>query len=258
MASVSPLYVVNRLGLQFNPARNKTIISLIYADNRESIEQISFAINNTFIPFSAFVVIITCTVILVVRLHSNAEWRMKSVTLVQADNVSNRNQKVARMVIMISGLFIACFVPISILFMAMSMVPGLSIVGKYRNAVIVIGGLGIVLESINSSVNIFIYYRMSSKFRAVFQQLYCAYWIVNRVKTWYRFLNTSEIKIFIVNIFEWTAFQNQPFFWIFYFCWSQDAEISILRSPNIIIIIMCRSYKRCCLSKMLIVNVWFL
>lgn len=172
IACVAPLYVVHRLGMKFYPERNRSLIGLIYTEDREEVEKAYFLINNTLIPFSAFIVIILCTVKLVLHLQHNTEWRKKSTSSAQGDVVSHRNMKVAQMVVMISTMFIACFVPLSFVFMAMSMVPGLSIDGKYRNILTVLGGLGFVLESINASMNIFIYYHMSSKYRDAFQKLF--------------------------------------------------------------------------------------
>lgn len=172
LSSVAPLYVVNKLGLKFFPGRNKTLLGLVLTSDREKVERASFAINNVFIPFSAFIVVSVCTVTLVVTIRKRSAWRVKSTTATQADNITSKNQRVAKMVVVISALFIACFVPISALFVAMVIEPELSIDGTYRNTLIVVGGLGFVLESINSSVNIFIYYHMSSKYRCIFHQIF--------------------------------------------------------------------------------------
>lgn len=175
IGSGTPIYFVNRLDYKFFPDRNKTLIGLVYTADRDVVEKVSYAINNTFIPLSSFAVNVVCTVTLVVKLQKVTRWRQKSSATLQADNISIRNHKVTRMVIMISTLFIACFVPVSITFMAMSLLPGLSFEGEYRNALIIIGGLGIVLESVNSSVNIFFYYHMSSKYKSSFRQLFRVY-----------------------------------------------------------------------------------
>lgn len=170
--SVSPIYVVNSLTLKFYPDRNKTLIGLAFTKDRESVEKISFAINNIFVAFSAFVVIIICTVILVIKLNSKAKWRKTLVSTAQGDTISGRNQKVAKMVVMISTLFIACFIPFCVIFLVMSFESRLSFHGQFRNTAILISGLGFILESINSSMNIFIYYHMSSKYRSTFHDLF--------------------------------------------------------------------------------------
>lgn len=173
IASVAPLYVVNKLDWKYFPNRNKSLLGLVYTTDREHVETISFIINNVFIPFSSFVVITICTITLVIKLNTNIKWRQQSAMSRQVNNTSSRNQKVGKMVVMISVLFIASFIPVSILFMAMSMVPELSIDGPYLGILIIIGGIGFLLESVSSAMNIFIYYHMSSKFRNVLLRLCC-------------------------------------------------------------------------------------
>lgn len=170
-SSAVPIYVVNRLEMKFSVYRNKSVLGLIYTDNRELVERVSFAVNQVLVPFSAFFIITVSTTTLVIKLHESTKWREKSVTSSQAI-VSNRNQKVAKMVVMISGLFIICFIPVSIIFIAVCVVPELSFYGKYRNMLTIIGGFGFLLESVNSAVNIFIYYSMSSKYRFIFHQMF--------------------------------------------------------------------------------------
>lgn len=172
MCSASPVYCVNRFAWKFYPNRNKTIIGLVYTEDRESVEKVSFAINNVFIPFSSFVTVLICTIVLVVKLQRKTKWRQKVTTTDNFDTAAKRDQKVAKMVVTISTLFISCFIPVCIIFLAMTLTPEFSIDGKYKNIFIVVFGLSFILESTNSAVNIFIYYRMSSKYRTVFRKLF--------------------------------------------------------------------------------------
>ncbi|BFZ07960.1 hypothetical protein BsWGS_10999 [Bradybaena similaris] len=168
-----PVYSVNRLGQKFFPDRNKTLLGLVYTPNMEYVEKISSYVN-MFLPFIAFVTIISCTAILIITLYSNNEWRGKSRASAHTDNISQRNQKVAKMVLMISILFIACFVPVSIAFLVMSIEPSISVNGINRNLLFLLGGVCIILESVNSSANILIYYHVSSKYKEVFLKHICA------------------------------------------------------------------------------------
>lgn len=170
--TIAPLYVVNRLDLKFYPKRNKTLIGLVSTADREPVDKFLYGLNNVVIPVLLFVVVITCTTFLVIKLHSKAEWRQKSTNSSQADTVSKRNKRVAKMVVMISAIFIACFIPVSITFLGMCLEPGLSVDGTYRNTLVLIGGVCIFCESFNSSVNIFIYYSMSRNYRDIFHQMF--------------------------------------------------------------------------------------
>lgn len=171
--AVAPLYVVNKLDMKFFQNRNKTVIGLVAAtSDRDQVENILFAIN-VFIPVVAFLIIIVCTIILVHSLKRKSDWRLKSTNAAQADALSSRNTRVVKMVVMISVTFIVCFVPCCLLFLAMCLDPELTVVGKHRNFLIVFGGTGLVLESLNSSVNIFIYYSMSNNYRVVLRRMLC-------------------------------------------------------------------------------------
>lgn len=172
LSSSSPVYVVNRLDWKFFPALNKTLIGIVRSDHAEDVDKISFIINNAIIPFSAFMIIIVCTVILVVKLEMKAQWREKVSQSEQVTNVSKSNKKVSKMVVMISILFISCFIPIGVMFLAMALLPGFTIYGKYKNILLIVAGLCVCLESVNSSSNIFIYYHMSTKYREAFRQLF--------------------------------------------------------------------------------------
>jgi hypothetical protein len=54
--------------------------------------------------------------------------------------------------------------------LTVAFIPSLSIQGKHLNIGIVVIGLSYTMECINSSMNIFIYYHMSSKYRDFFSQ----------------------------------------------------------------------------------------
>lgn len=165
IASVSPVYYANRLQEKFSPQRNRTILGLVYTSDRNEVEAITYIINNVFLQFGAFGTVIVCTATLTLNLQKKSSWRTMSTDPVQAENLSKRDRKVIKMVVVISAFFIACFTPLCIIIIAMLIIPQFSFTGEYRNVLIIVSGLGFLLESINSSVNIFIYYRMSSKYK---------------------------------------------------------------------------------------------
>uniref|UniRef100_A0A2C9LX96 G-protein coupled receptors family 1 profile domain-containing protein n=1 Tax=Biomphalaria glabrata TaxID=6526 RepID=A0A2C9LX96_BIOGL len=171
IASVTPVYCVNSYGWKYFPSRNKTLIGLVYTPDRESVEKVSFTFNNIIIPFFAFLTIVCCTLVLVAKLRSKAKWRRKSTSAGQTDQMTSRDQKVTKMVVMISTLFIVCFTPICVVFIGMTAEPDLSINGKYHNMFFVVFSFGYILESTNSAMNIFIYYKMSSRYRQVFREV---------------------------------------------------------------------------------------
>lgn len=172
IAAGSPIYLVNKLDMKFYPERNKSLLGLVSSPDRESVEKIYFSLNNFVLPTVAFQIIIICTAMLVISLNRRTKWRNKATTAALGD-VSNRNQRVAKMVVTISVLFISCFIPISVVFLALVFEPELSVGGKLVNIGVVAGGFGVLLEAINSSMNILIYYYMSSKYRDTCRDILC-------------------------------------------------------------------------------------
>lgn len=158
--------------MKFSPYRNKTLLGLLSTSDREEVEKVTFAINNFIIPFAAFFVIIICTAVLVINLRRGTEWRKSSVSSVKAD-VLYRNQKVSKMVVMISTVFISCFVPFSTIMLVVALQPDLSVNSKNFDISVAVCGIVSLLESLNSSLNIFIYYNMSGNYRRTFNNIFC-------------------------------------------------------------------------------------
>lgn len=173
LASSFPVYCVNSLAVRFSSARNKTVVGLVFRQDREQVEALNFAINSVSVQFMAFLTILVSTITLVAQLRRKAHWRQKTVAPGQCQTVSNRDQRVAKMVLLLSSLFIACFIPACFIIIGIIIEPEFSFGGKYHNLFIITSSLAFVFESTNSSMNIFIYYHMSSKYRSVLQEKIC-------------------------------------------------------------------------------------
>lgn len=171
IASLSPQYYYYRTGKKFVSSRNKTLIGIIYSKDLLDFEGISYPINIIIIPFFAYFIIIIATAIPVIQLHMTSKWREKAAISGNTAKLTTSNMKIAKVVIMISVLFISSYIPVVVNCIAMNVVPGFTINGKLEHMVISVGGTGVLLESINASMNIFIYYYMSSKYRDVFREM---------------------------------------------------------------------------------------
>lgn len=166
----APIYYTSRLVWKFFPEKNRTLLGLGFAQDRGDWDPVLFVVNNIFLTMVAFVIVVICTVILVVGLNSKARWRVKSTA--KADQLASKDKKVVKMITVISSVFIICFFPNSVVFVAMALVPDYNIDGKYRNIFIASFSYCFILESISSSINIFLYYKMSTKFRDAFTLLF--------------------------------------------------------------------------------------
>ncbi|GFS05385.1 chemosensory receptor A [Elysia marginata] len=179
IGSTAPIYTANLLGPKFYPGDppvwNRTMVGLVFPENRDQVEQLTFAFNNVF-GYIAILLVTTFTCVLVSKLRKNAKWRRdnakSAISSGKQDANSLRDARVIKMVTSISTIFIVCFFPITVIFIGVMAVPGFGLVGRYANLFHVTCSFGFALETVNSSVNLFIYLKMSSKFKATFDSVF--------------------------------------------------------------------------------------
>lgn len=173
-------YATAGLCFKFIPERNRTMIGVVYyfdAYSRAIIFIVSYAVNCVLMPMVFFMSVIVFTVILVVKLKAKASWRYSNSSAVgqtnqKSLNVNTKEMKVAKMVVSISIIFIICFIPAVVSFIAGFVEPRLSGEGLYRNLFFITIAVSATTQAINSSTNIFVYYIMSSKYRESFLTLF--------------------------------------------------------------------------------------
>ncbi|BFZ17427.1 hypothetical protein BsWGS_20466 [Bradybaena similaris] len=171
----SPFYYVNRLEWTFDEARNKTILSLVYTDNRIVVETFTFLIHSVAMSAISLSSVIVCTGILIIKLNQKTKWRQGNAVQSNSkpETASLKDKKVVKMVAFISTIFIICFTPATAIFLTMACYPEFSFGGRYQNMFYTVWAFATLLEIINSSVNIFIYLSMSSKFKITFIDIFC-------------------------------------------------------------------------------------
>lgn len=171
----SPFYFVNRLEWKFDHARNKSILSLVYTQERVIVETITFLVHSVAMSTISLLSVSVLTGVLIVKLNRKSKWRQGTVVQSSSSNdaTSIKEKKVVKMVAFISSVFIICFVPATAIFLTMACYTEFSFAGKYQNMFYTVWSLATLLEIINSSVNIFIYFKMSSKFRITFVEIFC-------------------------------------------------------------------------------------
>ncbi|CAL1529998.1 unnamed protein product [Lymnaea stagnalis] len=173
IASVAPAYYTSRLAWTYNPLLNRTMLGLVFTPDRNEVEEVAFAINSVFSPLGSFGAVVISTVILVVKLNEKTKWRQQSVADKDKNaNISTKEQKVVKMVVGISTIFIVTYTPAAIIFSAMAREPEFRLTGYYSNINIVVVSISFILEAVNGSVNIIVYYKMSTRFRICFLALF--------------------------------------------------------------------------------------
>lgn len=145
-------------------------MAITRTEGHARVEQAVLTLNVVF-EFLMYISVAVCTAVLITKLQSKTKWRQAAVAA-SSDSVLSRDQRVAKMIAIISTIFIVSYTPICATLLGMALEPQLAINGLYKNTLIVTFGIGAMMETINASVNIFIYYKMSSKYRATFVNIF--------------------------------------------------------------------------------------
>ncbi|XP_012943452.1 thyrotropin-releasing hormone receptor-like [Aplysia californica] len=166
---VIPFCFGNRLIWAFDFTRNATILKITYTDEREILEAITFLTQGVFASALSFVFVVCCTIVLVIKLNSKTKWRQAASADHAMERAGVKDKKVVKMVTFIAVIFIICAVPPTVFFMFMAIEPDFRFDDTYyKNLCQTVWSLTFLTETVNSSVNMFVYLKMSSKYRAEF------------------------------------------------------------------------------------------
>ncbi|XP_012941321.1 probable G-protein coupled receptor 139 [Aplysia californica] len=169
-----PFCLGNRLEWVFDFTLNATVLKTTFTAERELLEAITYLTQAVFTTTLSFVFVICCTIVLVVKLNSKTKWRQATVAKGDraAEGVGVKDRKVVKMVTFIAVIFIICSLPPTVLFFYMLFDKDFHIDGVHRNLFLVVFFSSFITETLNSSVNIIVYLKMSSKYRAVFMKTF--------------------------------------------------------------------------------------
>lgn len=167
------MYYCNRFSLRFSRLRNRTVLQTDPTSDHKFIENIIFAITHVSIPCLTFLVVIVTTAVLVVQIRRKARWRRGFTAQKQSDAMFTRDRMLSKMVIVMSSVFVACYGPVCIIFLAMIIEGEFSIYGDHQNIFGVVFSIAYIMESINVSTTFVIYYKMSSRYRTIVRNMFC-------------------------------------------------------------------------------------
>ncbi|KAH9500161.1 hypothetical protein Btru_077359 [Bulinus truncatus] len=161
-----PVYCTFTIGWTFLPERNRSILSVKFSSNRDSVFAWYYLVADTALPYATGLVLTTCTTVIVTRLGSSLKWRQAASTTSgsrDSDAVIYKERKLTSMLVIIAVIFIVCIIPHSAMSAALSLVRELKMGGQYFDVLMVCYSVTSLLETINCSVTILVYYRMSSR-----------------------------------------------------------------------------------------------
>lgn len=157
------------IGWKHVPFQNKSLLGLIVSENFQGVYNISILIT-AFLQLTSFLANILCTTILVNQLRKNTKWRNSAITpgTDKAQTYSSRGHKIGMMIVFLAGILIACYTPSTIALILSLCLADVRNVEFTEEKFNFFWGLGFLCEAVKSSVNVFVYYKMSSKYRITF------------------------------------------------------------------------------------------
>ncbi|CAL1543818.1 unnamed protein product [Lymnaea stagnalis] len=166
LASAAPEFFVNQFTWKFYPERNRTMLGLRFIEDRTRFEIVTLVLNNVIMQYFAFLAVIVFTITLAAELNQKSKWRSSVVKADNPDDIPRKDKKVVKLITLISTTFILSYLPSSILFLAMAVEHEFHPDGYY-NIFYVTWSFAYVMEGLNASLNIFVYFTMSSRFRGI-------------------------------------------------------------------------------------------
>lgn len=170
MASFYPEYATAYIGWKFYPQKNETLLGLVFTTNRKSMEGMVFYLYSV-LGTSAFIAVIVFTVVLIVSLKKKTKWR-RTANVDQEGSILSRERKTVTMVVLLATVVIVCYIPGVAISLVVAIEPEFSILGKYVNSYFVSWSFSFIFDAINASVNIILYYKMSTKYRVTFHEIF--------------------------------------------------------------------------------------
>ncbi|XP_059177673.1 type-1 angiotensin II receptor B-like [Physella acuta] len=168
-----PEYATVYFDWRFNLENNKTLLGLAFRENRPAVQGLAFMFHGT-ISMISLIAVIAFTSVLVVKLKVNSKWRKSAVNLnlTQTDLISNRDKNAIALVVTVATVLIICYTPIVIFSLVSTIVPDFSVSGRQANLFHATWSFGFLFSTFNASINIFLYYKMSSKYRKHFHSIF--------------------------------------------------------------------------------------
>ncbi|CAL1545315.1 unnamed protein product, partial [Lymnaea stagnalis] len=172
-ATIIPEYMTFYLDWKYFPDRNKTLIGMVPRKYSQAARGITFTII-TFSQFLSIPLIILFTVILTAKLRQKSKWRGKTTSVADRalKNTDKKESRTIKMITAIAVIHILCYFPAYIELLMVVAVPEFYIVGLYKNSFLIAFSFPSLFESLNSSLSIFLYYKMSTKYRRTFNAIF--------------------------------------------------------------------------------------
>ncbi|CAL1548045.1 unnamed protein product, partial [Lymnaea stagnalis] len=172
VAALAPVYASAYFDRKFNAETNSTSVVLAFGSNRDFNEGVAFILHACLIATS-LVLLAAFTCALIGQLERSSRWRKDtSFNVKQVETMSVKQKRTIALVIVVACVMIACYSPLVTLSVVEIFVDDFRESGTYGNIYKISWAASFVLGAVSSSVNILFYYKMSSRYRDAFRELF--------------------------------------------------------------------------------------
>ena len=187
----APVLTVFRLSWEVNPLTNSTFRSIQFVDNFNEIYKANDIINRNIVSWVAYIIAITCVIVLVSKLQAASRFRHSlqnsasgfpkndestlqnnktevSKNQKSFNKMSSKDLKVVQSVTLICVIFILSQMPFQIISLTRLLDPEFSVLNRKEQAYSFAAHISSTFGLVNSSVNIFVHYNFNARYRDTF------------------------------------------------------------------------------------------
>ncbi|GFN90201.1 chemosensory receptor c [Plakobranchus ocellatus] len=177
MASRFPDVTHFGVSLNFDPRINATRYTLWMHPNREIIKDITWTFVDGLVCAGAQITLLVCVFIMVKVFRVAAKFKSKaSVVSFSESNLnkspqqlSTKDARIIKQLVLVSSMFIICNTPKLATFLSSTFEPQFDLGGRFRLIYKVSATILVVSDTINSSINMFVYYFYNARFKSIFK-----------------------------------------------------------------------------------------
>ena len=155
-----------------SPIHNKTIIVFDFARFKPNLFMYSVFASHSIPTFVLFIIVVIGTTFLINSFKQSRQLR-DSMTGSEKTTMSNKDTRLVHMVIFICIFYIVSAAPLVLIFITAAFYPDFNDTNPYlKNVLYASHSVGELFQAISSSINIFVYFRMGSKYKDNFKQIF--------------------------------------------------------------------------------------
>ncbi|KAK6999610.1 fMet-Leu-Phe receptor [Biomphalaria glabrata] len=170
--SLVPIYYTKYLDWKWYPELNESRIGMVMLEGSQELDGVSSSLYSSYM-ISAFLAVTAMTFLLLLLYKSQTQWRLDNVKGTKfKEKMAGRDGTIVKIVLVEGFLFTVTYSASALVLLINILEPEFSYVGRLSNLYFAAFSVSFLLDDINSSLHIVLYFKMSSNFRAAFFDLF--------------------------------------------------------------------------------------